>query len=122
MTLRADVRTLLLGVSALGSRVFDDDPPEGTTFPYAQVREDLFLTPDLHGDGKAQAIHRGFQVDLWEALGAADETLRLAMFRVLDGAKLSGGTRLSVTSAPRVPDPDADVAHTAFTVERRQPR
>jgi hypothetical protein len=104
--------------SLLGDKVYDDEVPEGTPRPYAQVMPDVALVGDQRGDGaKAAAWRRSVQVSLFEDLGAESESLKLSVIAALDGHRPGGGTfRLIVESAPRLEDPDYHIVHTPITV------
>lgn len=119
MSLRSDVVALLEALVATTALTdaYGDFAPDGAVLPYVSLLIDISEVPTLSGDGRTRATERLFQVDLWESRHGEDETLREAVWAALDNATVgSSMTRLRVRSVDRVPDPDLDIAHRAFTV------
>lgn len=113
MSIRTEVIDLLDPL--LAGRVAADRLPERMNFPAAAVIDSITEVAELRGDGRAGAWRRLMQVDLWERTGRESAVLLDQVLNVLDGARLTEGLRLSVSSCNRIPDPDVKIVHHAIT-------
>jgi hypothetical protein len=126
VSVRTDVLAALNGMSGvLNSRAWrDSQVPTETALPYCTYLDDVSAVPSLSGDGHTTAIEELAQVDLWQP-GGTGVVYRDQVWRTLDGLLVASGMcRVRVRSAPRIPDPDRDLDHYAFTIaiQRRAPR
>lgn len=120
MALREEYVATLDTIPGLGQKNYSDQAPEGAVLPYTVTLFDISEVPVLRGDGKTLAVTRLSQTDLWEARDAEDEVLRKAIWATLDGIELLDTFKLMVRSVIRVPDPNYNLTHRAFTVAATQ--
>lgn len=117
MSLRSSILAILSGLPApLAAKAWSDFVPDKTPLPYTALLIDISEVPILQGDGKTNAVERLGQVDLYEARATEDGTLRRVVYDALDGAAVEAMTRLRVRSVTRVPDPNFQIVHRAFTI------
>lgn len=114
----------------LGVSFYRDTAPEGESYPYGTIREQIALVPETafsQYDDVDGHVRELVQVDLWQqkkdpATGARVEDFTLAdrLVNGLRGAQLPDApypvSGVEVLGAPRIPDPDANVVHHALTI------
>lgn len=113
----------------LGVAAYRERAPENATYPHVVVHEALSIIPDADGDlgdtGATHTVAETVQVSLWQQRASESYTLRDALIRRLDGARLTAAPTLvyavTVNAAARVPDDDPALLHDAITctVHRR---
>lgn len=118
MSVRSEMRTLIKPL--FDGRVYADRL-DGQPRPAAVIRDDISRAPALIGDGRSQYWRQLEQVDVWQDASTENASLVDDVLDTLDGARIVG-RRLRVRLVVRVPDPDANLVHTAITVEITRPR
>jgi hypothetical protein len=121
VSVRSEVIALLDAVGDLGGRNYADAAPEGLDLPYTVMIDWQAVTIGMQGDAQTSWWRNQMQVDLWEERSSDSDHLRNEVRDALDGKRLVAGLRTRVRSAIRVPDPNYDLVHTAFTVSVTEP-
>lgn len=114
---------LIEASGVVNARVWADDAPDNATRPYVTITDAIATSPALSGDGGTLMLVRNVQVDLWESLDQEDPEVARALWAAMDGQRLDLGasstTRITVESAPRLPETSNNIGHRAFTLALR---
>lgn len=130
-TIGAGIQALVRAGGRVNNRAWIDEAPDGATLPYVTIADAISVATQLVGDGGNERVFvRQVQVDLWERIEEEDAELAQGLYTDLHRKVLptsaedptrhpSAKTRTYVQDVQRLPEPDARIAHRAFTLAVR---
>lgn len=119
-TIGGGIRALVVADGVVNARAWQDDAPEGATFPYVTINDAITTGRALVGDGATIMLDRQAQLDLWERIDEEDAENARRLYLALDGARValdgSAVMRLRVTDSQRILEQDTNIAHRILTL------
>lgn len=116
MSVRSEVVAVLLGVTGLSGKVFNDAAPKGTEKPYVTLDWEVSVVPEVKGDGGVLWSTNTLTGNLWMSAGLDDGTLRQSMSNAINSYKMLAGRRLALSSSLRVDDDEFQTIHYSLTI------
>jgi len=101
-------------------RVYRDQAPDGTPFPYCTLFDDILRLPAFSGDRRTIARRRRAQVSIWQTMTAEDDAFVAQVEAACEAAEEDAPrSRPVVTYSRRLPYDPAypNVSHRVMWVE-----
>ena len=118
----AAVRTAIVNANITGvtTKVFRDQAPDSTAYPFVTLDDDVSRQPALEGDAVVLARQKIMWVNLWQVVSAEDVDLIEDLLAAVDGATLTGADKTilkcKVQDVSRATDPSEQVCRSWLTV------
>ena len=116
------VRTAIVNanISGVTTKVFRDEAPDSTAYPFVTLDDDVSREPVLEGDAAVIARQKVMFINLWQVTSAEDVDLIEALLVAVDGATLTGANKTilkcKVQDVSRATDPSEQVCRSWLTV------
>lgn len=121
-TVAAAIRLAIVNANldGIGSKVYRDIAPPGTSYPYVTYFDQLGDRIALSGDGNVAARNTLIQIDLWQQRSAEDDSISAALGDFLESIVV-GETDKSVFvcrlfDIQRIVEFDDDIVHHAYSL------
>ena len=118
----AAVRTAIVNanISGVTTKVFRDEAPDSTAYPFVTLDDDVSRQPILEGDGVVTMREKVMWINLWQVTSAEDVDLIEDLLAAVDGATLTGANKTilkcKVQDVSRATDPSEQVCRSWLTV------
>lgn len=116
------VRTAIVNANITGvtTKVFRDQAPDSTTYPFVTLDDDVSREPVLEGDAAVTVRRKVMWINLWQVTSAEDVDLIEDLLAAVDGATLTGADKTilkcKVQDVSRATDPSEQVCRSWLTV------
>ena len=116
------VRTAIVNANIAGvtTKVFRDEAPDSTAYPFVTLDDDVSREPVLEGDGAVTMRQKVMWVNLWQVTSGEDVDLIEDLLAAVDGATLTGANKTilkcTVQDVSRATDPSEQVCRSWLTV------
>ena len=116
------VRTAIVNANITGvtTKVFRDEAPDSTTYPFVTLDDDVSREPVLEGDAAVTVRRKVMWINLWQVTSAEDVDLIEDLLAAVDGATLTGADKTilkcKVQDVSRATDPSEQVCRSWLTV------
>ena len=116
------VRTAIVNANIAGvtTKVFRDEAPDSTAYPFVTLDDDVSRQPILEGDGVVTMREKVMWINLWQVTSAEDVDLIEDLLAAVDGATLTGANKTilkcKVQDVSRATDPSEQVCRSWLTV------
>jgi len=116
------VRTAIVNanISGVTTKVFRDEAPDSTAYPFVTLDDDVSRQPILEGDGVVTMREKVMWINLWQVTSAEDVDLIEDLLAAVDGATLTGANKTilkcKVQDVSRATDPSEQVCRSWLTV------
>jgi hypothetical protein len=116
------VRTAIVNANITGvtTKVYRDQAPDSTTYPFVTLDDDVSREPVLEGDAAVTVRRKVMWINLWQVTSAEDVDLIEDLLAAVDGATLTGADKTilkcKVQDVSRATDPSEQVCRSWLTV------